>query len=209
MEKIDLSELNISEKEKLILQAAIKLFSEKGFNNATSKEIAKEAGIAEGTIFNYFKTKKDIMSAILVHLINLVSDKIVMKGIKEILTDSRYRDIKTVLKEIIYDRMKLVDKIFPMAQIIFVEAITHEDVRDAIYTNIIKKALDMFDKFYKEMAEKGVLRSGIDSKIVFRSILGNIAILIGQKKIFGKYLKQNDIEKEINDVIDVILNGIL
>ncbi len=209
MEKIDLSDLNLPKKEEMILQAAIKLFSEKGFDAATSKEIAREAGIAEGTIFNYFKTKKDILSAILVSLINLVSEKIVLKGIKDILTEDKEGDIRTILKKIIYDRIKLVDRVFPMAQVIFVEAILHEDVKEALYKNLIKNIVEMFDKYYDEMVEKGILKEGLDSMAVLRSIAGNIAIFIGQRKIFGKYFKHENIDEEIDKVIDIILYGII
>jgi len=209
MKKIDLSELNLSEKEEKILQSSIKLFSKKGFNAATSKEIAKDAGISEGTIFKYFKTKKDILKAILIHLISMLSEKIVLKGIKDIFNDAKERDIKTVLKKVIYDRIKMVDKIYPMAQIIFMEALLHEEIRDAIYNNIIKNALNMFIEFYSEMSQKNILRKDIDPMVVFRSILANIAIFIAQRKIFSKHFKFDDLDNDIDKVIDVILNGIL
>ena len=43
-----------------ILKAALELFQEKGLDGTTTKEISKRAGIAEGTLFNYFKTKEDL-----------------------------------------------------------------------------------------------------------------------------------------------------
>lgn len=43
-----------------ILTVALALFQKNGFEGTTTKEIARKAGIAEGTIFNYFKTKEDI-----------------------------------------------------------------------------------------------------------------------------------------------------
>src|ERR1051326_6737716 len=46
-------------KEK-ILAAALELFRAKGLDRTTTKEISKRAGIAEGTLFNYFKTKEDL-----------------------------------------------------------------------------------------------------------------------------------------------------
>lgn len=46
--------------QKRIVQAALGLFQTKGFEATTTKEIARKAGIAEGTVFNYFKTKEDI-----------------------------------------------------------------------------------------------------------------------------------------------------
>lgn len=45
---------------KRILEAALELFSRKGFFRTTAKEISDKANIAEGTLFNYFKTKEDL-----------------------------------------------------------------------------------------------------------------------------------------------------
>jgi AcrR family transcriptional regulator len=43
-----------------ILKAALSLFREKGLDRTTTREISTRAGIAEGTLFNYFKTKEDL-----------------------------------------------------------------------------------------------------------------------------------------------------
>ena len=43
-----------------ILDAALALFQSRGFDATTTKEIARKAKIAEGTVFNYFETKDDI-----------------------------------------------------------------------------------------------------------------------------------------------------
>lgn len=47
--------------QKRILKAALELFDSKGYDNTTTSAIAKRAGIAEGTVFNYFETKDDIV----------------------------------------------------------------------------------------------------------------------------------------------------
>jgi AcrR family transcriptional regulator len=53
-------EKNKEETKQRILKAALELFKEKGLEGTTTKEISKKAGIAEGTLFNYFKTKEDL-----------------------------------------------------------------------------------------------------------------------------------------------------
>jgi AcrR family transcriptional regulator len=45
---------------KRIVKSALNLFQTKGFDTTTTKAIARKAGIAEGTVFNYFRTKEDI-----------------------------------------------------------------------------------------------------------------------------------------------------
>ncbi len=53
-----------SDKTSRILQAAISIFAEKGYNKATMLEIAARAGVAEGTIYEYFKNKRDLLFCI-------------------------------------------------------------------------------------------------------------------------------------------------
>ena len=208
MDELDFSQLGLSEKEERILHSAIKIFSEKGFDGATTNEIAKDAGVAEGTIFKYYKTKKGILTQILIQLINIMSEKVVLSSIKKIFQDSTKKEPKQILKEIFYDRMNLIDNIFPMAKIILMEVLLHEDVREAIYKNIIIKALDIFKEFHKKADKEGLIRNDIDSLVIFRSILANIAVLIMQKQIFSNRLPVKDLDKEMDNIIDIILHGI-
>lgn len=80
-----------SEKKRRILNSAIKIFGEKGFQNATISEIAKEAGIGDATIYEYFKSKEDILLEIPVEvtkeLIPQLNDH--MMGIKGALNKLR------------------------------------------------------------------------------------------------------------------------
>jgi len=49
--------------KKAILNAAIQLFGEKGFENTSIEQIAKTAGVGKGTVYSYFTTKRDILYA--------------------------------------------------------------------------------------------------------------------------------------------------
>jgi AcrR family transcriptional regulator len=51
---------NKEKTKRAILRAALELFAEKGFYHTTTKAISRKAGIAEGTLFNYFQTKEDL-----------------------------------------------------------------------------------------------------------------------------------------------------
>jgi AcrR family transcriptional regulator len=51
---------NKEAKQRRIVNAALQLFQSRGFEHTTTREIARKAGIAEGTLFNYFPTKEDI-----------------------------------------------------------------------------------------------------------------------------------------------------
>jgi len=57
-------EVKQATKEK-IFDASVDLFSKKGFNDVTVREIAKQAGIREGSIYNHYKNKEAILDAII------------------------------------------------------------------------------------------------------------------------------------------------
>lgn len=62
--KETLQDALIQARRDLILDAAAKVFAEKGFHPTTIKDIAKTAGIADGTIYNYFENKTALLLAI-------------------------------------------------------------------------------------------------------------------------------------------------
>src|SRR5215216_3545178 len=51
----------VADKREAILRAGVKVFAAKGFFNSKVADIAKEAGIADGTVYLYFKSKDDIL----------------------------------------------------------------------------------------------------------------------------------------------------
>ena len=60
-------ERRIAARREQILEAAAEVFRDKGYGRATTKDIANAADVSEGTLYNYFKNKRDL-------LIGLVQD---------------------------------------------------------------------------------------------------------------------------------------
>jgi len=55
-------------KRELLLEAAIALFGDNGFWNTSTASIAKHAGVATGTLFNYFASKEELIREVMVYL---------------------------------------------------------------------------------------------------------------------------------------------
>jgi TetR/AcrR family fatty acid metabolism transcriptional regulator len=64
-----------SDKYQQILTAAIRVFAERGFSQSTISQIAQEAGVADGTIYLYFKNKDDILVRFYEHMTEIVSNR--------------------------------------------------------------------------------------------------------------------------------------
>ncbi len=54
----------VIDKKTAIMESALKLFTERGFHGTSTAQISKEAGIATGTLFNYFPTKEDLINSL-------------------------------------------------------------------------------------------------------------------------------------------------
>ncbi len=64
----------VEEKERAILAAARAVFVKHGFERARMAEIAKKAGVAEGTIYIYYKTKNDLLQAVVLQFWDGITD---------------------------------------------------------------------------------------------------------------------------------------
>ena len=54
----------VKDKRTAIIEAALKLFTERGFQGTSTAQISKEAGVATGTLFNYFPTKEYLINSL-------------------------------------------------------------------------------------------------------------------------------------------------
>jgi len=201
-------DLKMSEKEKKILDAAIAVISEKGFSAASTSEIARQAGVAEGTIFRYFKTKKDILRGILIHLGNVIAEPLVIYGLKKILFQDGREDLRAGIKLVLKDRMAIIDALFPMLRIVITEAMYHEDIRQILYDKIISRAVEVFEEYHREMVEKGLMKREIDAVVAGRSILANLVLFFVYRNLFGPMIELDDYDRELDQVIDAIMYGI-
>ena len=105
------------ETEQKILDAALKVFSEKGYDGAKTKVIAKESGFSEVTLFNKFKSKKN--------LYNTVASKNIVK-IKEdfgsLIREYKFENPKDFLTVFINDLAKVFDDNFEFIHLTVEEA---------------------------------------------------------------------------------------
>ena len=70
-------------RRKQIIDGAIKVFVEKGFHNATTREIAEASGITEGTLYNYIRSKEDIVYIVYDYITRILREE-VSDSIKDI-----------------------------------------------------------------------------------------------------------------------------
>jgi len=100
---------NLSLKQRQVLLSSLKLFSEIGFENTTASLIAKEAGVSEGTVFSYFKTKEGILEAILSTFLKQVIPDVIADFSEKKFTANQ-ESFPLFLRSIVRDRLVFIQE---------------------------------------------------------------------------------------------------
>jgi len=159
-------------KEKDIMEAAIKVFAQAGYHKAKISKIAELAGVATGSVYLYFEDKEDI----LLRIFDTVWNKLFVE-LKELITN------KTLTAADKLDAM--IDLIFdiyienPALAIVFVNEQNHiMQHASQRFTDKYEKFLDLGESIIKEGIKEGVFSNSIDIKILRHFVFGAIKNLL-------------------------------
>lgn len=167
------------DKKNEILQAAMKVFMKENYQNMKTASIAKEAGVAEGTIYRYFKNKKEIFIEILDYYSKYIPEYL-FENIKQ------ENDFDTNLEMLInnYDRISQEHKNFN--KIIYKG---FSEIEDERIKNIMKYILDEGFKRLKNIFiwanEKGEKNFDDDIIEIISNILWGLAEVMIKKEVLG------------------------
>ena len=184
-----------------ILKAAQKLFAKRGYGATTTKELAKAAGVAEGTLFRHFENKK----AILV--------EVATQGWMEILTDllmelsemASYKAVAQVMRK----RMLSLRANSDMLRVCFMEAQFHPELRDRIQTDVIEKMTDVAEAFFQSAMEKGEYRP-MNPRVVARIFLGMFTVAgFSHSTLTNDPNSHIELKEMAETLADIFLNGVL
>lgn len=195
---------NIKPKDKLndkyhrILEAAVKVFAEQGFFQSTVSQIAKEAGVADGTIYLYFKNKEDI----LVQFYSYKTRQVFARFREEV--DGADTAVEK-LRKLIYRHLEEFQNDRNMAMVYRAE--THKNSR--LVEEQIKEMSKMYHDIVSEIVEQGqeegVMRRDLYLGLVKRFILGAVDEVINTWIHAGS---NYDLVTMSDPLVDLFMRGI-
>ncbi|MDI3328139.1 MAG: TetR/AcrR family transcriptional regulator [Alicyclobacillaceae bacterium] len=182
-----------------ILQAAIKVMAEVGYYNAQVSRIAREAGVADGTVYLYFKNKEDILISILRETIGEIIERVnrALEGVADP-AEMLYRLVRLYFEGLAETRdLAMVTQVH-LRQ-------TNPDVRRQI-GDIMKPYYGIIDRIIDRGIEKGLFRPTIDRRIARRMIFGTMDETVTAWVLTGaKY----DLVSLAVPVVDLLLGGLV
>jgi TetR/AcrR family transcriptional regulator, fatty acid metabolism regulator protein len=152
-------------KHDAILESAIKVFARKGFHQSRISEIAREAAVADGTIYLYFKNKDDI-------LISLFEDKL-----EQIIRDLRAQirreeDPIEKLRKFIQTHLDLVNRNPDLAAVLQVELRQSNKFMKEYVPAKFGDYLNLIAEIIREGQTAGLIRKDMAPGIVKRALFG-------------------------------------
>lgn len=201
----DETEINMTDKQISIISAAIEIFAEKGYSATSTSEIAKQAGVGEGTIFHHYKTKKDLLLSIPGYLSMLSFSKTFPDNISNIF-EYPYENFGDFLRDFISNRKKFIADNLVFIKVLFQEFPFHPELRTKVLELILTPGLTRINAIINRYREKGQI-GDIPNESIVSLILSTIFGYLFTNYIinFGFYV---DTEKETDYLIQYIINGI-
>ena len=196
----------LTKKQENILIAAVELISEKGYEKVSTAEIAAKAGVAEGTIFRQYKTKRELLEAILIpSFMRFVKPMIIKNFISSVL-DKEYATLENFIGIIVRDRYEFAKEETPLFRIIIQEIISQDYIRDELREMFLTNAYPSFTKLVNKFKEENEIID-MDEITFFRIIITNILGFLIPRFVIFPDLEWDD-DKEINMVITNIIKSL-
>jgi AcrR family transcriptional regulator len=192
------------QKRMSIMKAALKVFSKKGYSPAALDEVAREAQIAKGTLYLYFKDKQDLFSSTILHVIDNLANRMIedldesMKPLEVLRTvahiELNYFASNTEFFGLIHtamsgnllgDHKNLITKINERRQ------------------ELVSFLMDVIER----AKEDELIRKDIDTEEIVYSYLGMIESAMDQMG-FVKCEPSLDVSKKVDTVMQILFEGI-
>ncbi len=198
-------------KKKIILDAALKVFADKGYHYATIGDIAREAGIAKGSVHVYFESKLDVLLSIILlfwQSINeanrnkLNDDKNPLETLKELF--STFQDMLLHDVQSLY-WAKILREGLPKLHDIKSEQLRN---KQADIERERKKLMETIDAVIRKGQRQGLIKKNIKHQAL-RQILGGSSQLL----VYGLFMHLNESkgigyrEKDVRDSMSILIDS--
>ena len=181
-----------------ILDAAIKVFAEQGFLQSTVAQVAKKAGVADGTIYLYFKNKDDILIQFYEYKTRQVFDqfrKAVDAG----------KSAEQKLRNLVRTHLAEFQKDIDMAIVYQAETHQHRRLAQDVIKEMSKWYRDMITEIVELGQEEGAMRRNLYLGLVMRMITGAV------DEVINAWIHANgnyDLVSMADPLVDLFIRGI-
>jgi len=183
-----------------ILEAGLKSFSKKGYLGATTREIAREAGIAEVTLFRHFPSKEKLFEEV----ISAHSFLPTLKGLLPGASAMSFEEALTLIAVRFLDTLNLRKD---MIRIMHSEMQRYPEKIHRIYHAFVDEVRDTLAAYFRDLQKEGVLRQ-FDAALGARAFFGMfLSYFNAEEFLMRKKYRSTDVDETIKQYVGIFVKG--
>jgi AcrR family transcriptional regulator len=185
-----------------LLDATLKLVSEKGYLGATTREIAQEAGVTELTLFRHFGSKEKLFEEVL-------RSYVFLPTLKELLPETDDLPCEDALRLIATNFLLSLKKRKSMVKIMHSELNLYPEKIRKVYSRSIDEVRSALARYFVSLQEKGMFRN-VSSETAARVFLSILSSYFRSEEIVrGHEITKTKMTKYVGEFVDIFLHGTL
>lgn len=192
------SQRKTNSKYEAILRSAIKVFASSGFFNSKVADVAREAGVADGTVYLYFKNKDDI----LVSIFNYHMEEALAAGKASL---AKTDDPIEKLRRIVHAHLESLGRDRNLAIVFQVELRSSTKFMEQFSATKVSEYLDLIRGVLEEGQQHGAFRSALNTKVAAKMLFGALDEMATNWVLSRK---RYSLASTAEPLLDVFLNGI-
>lgn len=189
---------NLSKKQQMVLIASLELFSEIGFENTKTNDIAKRANVSEGTVYSFFKTKEGILNAIVSEFMDEIIPNIIFEFSDKNFINN-YSSFSEFIHTIVKDRLIFIQENLLQLKIIFQRILIDKDLVKIIEKIVVDGILQSISSILNYYKKNNIIIDLPNERIVRYLFSLTLSYMIPQMII------EENGELDINEVTDEIV----
>lgn len=189
---------NLSKKQQMVLIASLELFSELGFENTKTNDIAKRANVSEGTVYSFFKTKEGILNAIVSKFMDEIIPNIIFEFSDKNFINN-YSSFSEFIYTIVKDRLIFIQENLLQLKIIFQRILIDKDLVKKIEKIVVDGILQSISSILNYYKKNNIIIDLPNERIVRYLFSLTLSYMIPQMII------EENRELDINEVTDEIV----
>ncbi|RJG18884.1 TetR/AcrR family transcriptional regulator [Paenibacillus thiaminolyticus] len=197
----------MTEKQERIVKAAIEVFAQKGFAASSTSEIAQRAGVAEGTIFRHYKTKKDLLLSIVAPSIVKLIAPFVLREFKDVL-DTEYESYDQFLRVFIENRIDFLHHNMSLVRIVLQELPFHPDLQAQLQEIIVSQVKERVEKIIRRFQAEGKLVELPTGTVIRLTASVIIGYVLARSLFIGKEQAEWNDEQEREATISFLMKAL-
>lgn len=192
--------LTSKQRQEQILDTAMRLFAQKGFDRTTIDDVAEACGVAPGLIYHYFDSKIDLLRS-------AIKRSGFLQTLKEILHQPPKPTVEATLLEIANAYWTMLEKNREFALMMLSERHRNPEVMRLV-GSIAKEGLKLMTRYFAQRAEAGEVRKDADFEVAMRVFFSALIEFFFAQHRLSLSLKKLTPERFINELVRLLVDGL-